>query len=161
VRLRSRLDRVREVRRELEAPMTTPATKLERKENRASLTHVTLHAVYGRREGGAFTSFTLTSMTRIIRTFLPVFQPDGRLVIPPDAWAALRAIIDDEGGSLDVEESTLRGFHFGSHSGLPVYDLRVNLPDGVDQAELMERLHPALKTMIRRNLTTETNTQPA
>lgn len=141
--------------------MTAPATKLERKEDRAPLTHVTLHAVYGRREGGTFTFFTLISMTRIIHTFLPVSQPDGRLVIPPDEWAALRAIVDDEGGSLDVEETTLRGFHFGSHAGLPVYELRVSLPDGVDQAELMERLHPALKAMIRRNLTTETNTQPA
>lgn len=141
--------------------MTTPATKLERKEDRAPLTHVTLLAVHGRREGGTFPFFTLTSMTRIIHTFLPVSQPDGRLVIPPDEWAALRAIVDDEGGSLDVEETTLRGFHFGSHAGLPVYELRVSLPDGVDQTELVERLHPALKAMIRRNLTTEANTQPA
>lgn len=117
--------------------------------------------VDGRLEDGTTHPLTPTPMPRTLFTCIPIYQPDGRLAIPADEWAALRAIIDYEGGTLEYAETIKRGFHFGQFRGLPVYEISVTMPDGVDPDELLERLHPALKDMIKRNLTPASAGQPA
>ncbi|MBP7797412.1 MAG: hypothetical protein KA072_02160 [Thermoanaerobaculaceae bacterium] len=141
--------------------MTTPNPKLEREEDRAFLTCFTPIAVRGRQEGGAQLPFTSTPMSNVISTRIPVYQPTGRLAVPPDDVATLRAIVEDEGGTFDFEETKERGFIFGDHRGLPVYRLGVSVPDGIDADTVLERLDPAVKAMIRRNLAPVSDTQPA
>lgn len=117
--------------------------------------------VHGRLEDGTTHSLTPTPMARTLFTCIPIYQPDGQLAVPADEWAALRAIVDYEGGTLEYAETVKRGFHFGQFRGLPVYEISVTMPDGVDPDELLERLHPALKDMIKRNLTLAPAGQPA
>ena len=141
--------------------MTTLKFKLEREEDRTHLTRLTPIAVRGRQEGGAQLTSTSTPMSNVISTRIPVYQPTGRLSVPPDEVAELRAIVEDEGGTFDFEETKERGFIFGEHRGLPVYRLGVSVPDGIDADTFLERLDPADNAMIRRNLTTIPDTQPA
>lgn len=141
--------------------MTTPKSKLERREDRADLTLLTPNVVHGRREGGISTPSTPTPMSQRISTCIPVYQPSGRLSVPADDLATLRAIVEDEGGSLDFEETSERGFICGDCQGLPVFKLGVTLPDNVDPNAVLEQLHPAVKAMIRRNLTPVPATQLA
>jgi len=133
-------------------PTATPKFKLERPGDGAAVTRPARPAVHGRLEDGTTSPFTPTRMARLISTCIPLYQPDGRLAVPPDDWAELRAIVEDEGGSLDFEETSKRGFIFGGHQGLPVYAVSISVPDGIDEAELIGRVDPALKAIIRRNL---------
>lgn len=145
---------------ELEAdPQAEP--NLEQGRGGADVTHPTTLVAHGRREDGATYPFTPTTMSRLITTCIPIHQPDGRLAIPPDDWAHLRAVVEDEGGTLDLEETTKRGFIFGGHHGLPVYSVAITLPDEVDAVAAMHRIDPALKEIVRRNLTPEPQEQPA
>ncbi|HNX50763.1 MAG TPA: hypothetical protein PLS53_11785 [Thermoanaerobaculaceae bacterium] len=100
-------------------------------------------------------------MSQVISTRIPVYQPTGQLSVPPDDLATLRAIVEDEGGTLDLEEINERGFIFGDHKGLPVFKVGVTVPDDIDPDAVLERLDPALKATIRRNLTPAPDTQPA
>jgi len=140
---------------ESEIPTSLTATsnfKLGRLGDGAAVTRPTRFTVNGRLEDGTTPHFTPTCMARLISTCIPLYQPDGRLAVPPDDWAELRAIVEDEGGSLDFEETSKRGFIFGGHHGLPVYAVSISVPDGIDEADIIGRVDPALKAIIRRNL---------
>jgi hypothetical protein len=141
--------------------MTPSKPKLERREVRPFLTPLTPNAVHGRREGGTLIPSTPTPMSHIVSTCIPVYQPTGRLSVSPDDLVTLRAITEDEGGTFDFEETKERGYIFGDHKGLPVFKLGVTLPDDIDANTVLERLHPAVMAMIRRNLTPEPVTSPA
>jgi len=136
-------------------------SRLERQGDGVDVTHPTTLVGYGRQEDGATHPLTITTMSRFITTCIPTYQPDGKLSVPPDDWAQLRAVIEDEGGSLDLEETSKRGFIFGGHQGLPVYSVEITLPDEVDPVAAMQRIDPTLKAIIRRNLTPERQEQPA
>ncbi len=135
--------------------------RLERQGDGADVTRPATLVGFGRQEDGATHPLTLTTMSRLITTCIPTHQPDGKLAVPPDDWAQLRAVIEDEGGSLDLEETSKRGFIFGGHHGLPVYSVEITLPDEVDPVAAMRRIDPTLKAIIRRNLAPELQEQPA
>jgi len=137
-----------------------PNTALEREEARALVTSITTGVLPGRHGGG--TPYHLhPDPMRIISTNIPVYQPDGRLSIPPDDVAELRTFVEAAGGSLDFDTVTKCGFIFGTHRGLPVYELAISLADDVDQAAFLERLDVVLRAIISRNLLPITQTQPA
>lgn len=99
-----------------------------------------------------------------LTTYVPLFQPTGRLSIPDEAWSSLRsALLERFNARLTVTEAARPGFVVIGHTdeGLPCLFLELEFPDDVDREDLVHFVNPILFRLISRHCVSSAELQAA
>ncbi|MEO6326518.1 MAG: hypothetical protein ABIT01_02060 [Thermoanaerobaculia bacterium] len=92
----------------------------------------------------------------VIKTRIPLLQPDGYLSVPRDDWAALNRLLEIlYGGHLHVWQVRERGLLVvgGDGKGLPCVELDIEVPDTVSPQDVVNgEFDKALRQTLTRNI---------